>query len=119
MENLQHIIFYLCFCQSPFSFQQVVQSLNYGQRYFIRAKLEDDIDVQVVFKVVSELNNVGMSKTLMNFYLTHQLLLGPGFDEGALLDDFNGLHIFGLLGDEFIAACKAALAQKIPLDVTL
>ena len=90
-----------------------------GHRYFIGAKFEDDIDIQMIFEVVSEVNNVGMSKTLMNFDLAHQFLLGPGFDERALLDDFDRLDIFGLLGDKFIAACKATLAQKITLDVTL
>lgn len=102
-----------------FRLSRSLRVFNKAYWYFIGAKLEDDIDIQMVFEVVSKVNNVGMGKTLMNFDLAHQFLLRSGFDERALLDDFDGLHIFGLLRDKFIAACEATLAQKITLDVTL
>lgn len=45
--------------------------MNERQNYFIGAELEDDINIQMILKVVSEVNNVGMIETLMNFDLTH------------------------------------------------
>lgn len=54
-----------------FRLRRSFRVLNERQNYFIGAELEDDINIQMILKVVSEVNNVGMIETLMNFDLTH------------------------------------------------
>lgn len=67
----------------------------------------------------AELDNIGVAQTLVDLDLAAQLFLRPLLDEGALLDDLDRLYFLGLFGDQFVAASKAALAQKIALGISL
>lgn len=48
--------------------------------YFIRAKLQDNVDINMVLEISTELDNISMMQTLMYFNLTHEFLLGSRLD---------------------------------------
>lgn len=48
-----------------------------GSEYFIGAEFQYDVDIEMVLKMPTKLNNIPVLEGLVDFYFAHQLLLGP------------------------------------------
>ena len=80
-------------------------------------QLQQYVYVICVLEEVLKLHHVLMLDRAVNLDLTHELLLGSALCERGLKDDFGRIDLPRLLTSKFVALRKAALAQKLTLDV--
>lgn len=81
-DDLNHIALNFKLMESLTSSDKLIQSL-------IGTKLQQDVDVFIVFKEVLEPNDVRVMQTSVNFDLAHQLLFGSALGKGRFGDNFG------------------------------
>lgn len=73
LQYLQHKILDFAFTEPSLLFDHIIERLAWEIVYFVGTKLKNNIDVEVVLKIVQKLDDVFIVKIFMDFDLAHQL----------------------------------------------
>ena len=112
IADLQHIALDLELNKSLSPPEQLVQRLTL-------TKLQQNVDILSIFEEVLEPDNVLVVQRPVDLDFTHQLLFGPRFRQGRLINYFGGGHFASLRICELVAFGEATLTQELAPDVLL